>query len=106
MSKKNKTPFYWWLILGGLFLLMLKANKVLPDPPGIDLAANIAVPAGVIGIFAYQVSKITDFQGRISALESRVAHLELDMTEVKASLQYVRDTVNQIVGRLDALKQA
>lgn len=104
--RREGVPWYWWVILAILFLLMLKTFGVLPDPSEyFEIAASIGTATLIIGLFAYQINQIHQFQGRLSIAETKIDNIERDLSEIKGGLQQVRDMVNQIKGQLGEISR-
>jgi hypothetical protein len=107
MPKKKKeeeaTPWYIWLLLFVLFILLLKVFRVLPDPIEIELIAGIGASLTVVGCFAFLFSKMFSFENRLSKTETKIETIVKDVTELKVDSKQIRDTLNQIKGKLKIL---
>ena len=104
MPKKKKeegTPWYVWLFLFVLFLLLLKVFKVLPDPIEIETLASIGAAISVVGCFAWLFNKMFGFERRLSKVETKLDGIQKDVDELKRDTREVRDSINQIKGKFN-----
>jgi len=89
MPKKGKKEGRWFYIwLGILFLLMLKAFKVLPDPPQYaEMAASIGAAIGIISSLAFFFNHMLKFEHRLTKLEDKFTTVEVDLKAIKVKLE-------------------
>lgn len=84
MPRSRSRPFWYYVLLIILFLLLLKSFRVLPDPPTSEIAASIGSAVGIVGFLAWIFKKLFNFENRITILEERLKKIEADLAEIKA----------------------
>jgi len=98
--KEEGTPWYTWLLLLIMFILLLKVFRVLPDPVEIEVIAGVGASLTVVGSFAFLFNKMFGFEKRLSAVETRIETIMADVAELKTDFKQMRDSINQIKGKL------
>jgi hypothetical protein len=98
--KEEGKPWGTYILLLIMFVLLLKVFKVLPDPVEIELIAGIGASLTVTGSFAFLFSKMFSFEKRISVVETKTETIQKDITELKNDFKQIRDSLNQIKGKL------
>ena len=80
-----------------LFILLLKAFRILPDPPEyLEVVAGVGATIGVLGGQAWIFNKIFTLDGRLSALESKSEALEERLDEALNRLGKIEDRVSRL----------
>jgi len=99
-SRERGTPWYYYVLLAILFLLLLKAFKVLPDLQYIEVVAGVGSAFGVVTGLFYLIKQMFSFQGRLSVVETDLGNIKDDLKEIKAKLDEHGKDLTEIKSKL------
>ena len=78
-----------------LFLLLLKALRVLPDPEYIEIIASIGAAAG----FGWIFTLLYKIQGRLAAVEVQLQNLIEDLNDLKERVKSLEEDLEELRDR-------
>jgi hypothetical protein len=91
-KEEEGTPWYVWVLLGLLFLVLLKVFRVLPDPPEyLEILAGIGAAVGVVGSFGTLFNAMFGFQKRLSVVETETKTIKEDVAEIRNDVKKIKE---------------
>lgn len=77
---KKEGGWGYYIILVILFILLLKAFKVLPDPPDyIEIFASIGASVGIVASFGLLFNHIIKFEHRLTSVENDLKTIKMKL---------------------------